>query len=132
MSDVPVPGGLEIHQTKDGTKLVLALSGELDLGSTPVLERELSNPAADSCRHIVVDLTQLAFIDSQGVRALLQAQRKAQSRQKAFSLRRGGRQVQRLFEVTGFSALLTFETNHRTEPVHEREPSVSSKGPLRA
>jgi anti-anti-sigma factor len=109
MSDVPVPGSLAIRRTEDGTRLVLALCGELDLGSTPVLESELSNPVAASYRHIVVDLTQLSFIDSQGLGALMQAQKKAQSRQKAFSLRRGGRQVQRLFEMTGFSTLFTFE-----------------------
>jgi anti-sigma B factor antagonist len=109
MSAVPVPGSLAIRRTKDGSRLVLVLCGELDLGSAPVLESELSNPVAASYRHIVVDLTQLAFMDSRGLRALVQAHKTAQSSHKAFSLRRGGRQVQRLFDVTGRSALFTFE-----------------------
>jgi hypothetical protein len=70
MSAVPVPGSLGIRRTKDGPRLVLALCGELDLGSAPVLESELSNPVAASYRHIVVDLTQLAFMDSRGLGAL--------------------------------------------------------------
>lgn len=109
MSAVPVPGSLAIHRTEDGPTLVLALCGELDLGSAPALESELSNPVAASYRHIVVDLAQLAFMDSRGLRALVQAQKTAHSSQKAFSLRRAGRQVQRLLEVTGRSALFTFE-----------------------
>lgn len=109
MSDAPTPDGLAVRRREDGTRLVLALCGELDLGSTPILERELSPPLSDEYRHIMVDLTQLDFMDSRGLVALTQAQKAAHSRQKAFSLRRGGRQVQRLFDVTGYGTLFTFE-----------------------
>jgi anti-sigma B factor antagonist len=109
MTDAPIPGGLAILRTEDGNRLVLALRGELDLGSTPMLERELSAPFSGEHRHVMVDLTRLDFMDSRGLVALMQAQKAAQSRQEAFSLRRGGSQVQRLFEVTGYSALFTFE-----------------------
>jgi anti-sigma B factor antagonist len=109
MNAPPVPGGLAIRRREDGTRLVLALRGELDLGSTPKLERELSAPLSGEYRQITVDLTQLDFIDSRGLVALVRAQKAAESCQKAFLLRRGGRQVQRLFDVTGYGALFTFE-----------------------
>jgi anti-anti-sigma factor len=109
MSDRLVPGTLEIRRSQDGETLVLALRGELDLGSTSVLERELSDSASDGYGHILLDLSQLDFLDSRGLVALMQAQREAEARHKAFSLRAGAFQVQRLFEVTGLNAHFTFE-----------------------
>jgi anti-sigma B factor antagonist len=109
MSDRLVPGTLEIRRSQEGETLVLALRGELDLGSTSVLERELSGSASDDYGHILLDLSQLDFLDSRGLVALMQAQREAEARQKAFSLRPGAFQVQRLFEVTGLSQHFTFE-----------------------
>jgi anti-anti-sigma regulatory factor len=46
MSDQLLPGSLEIHRSEDGETLVLALRGELDLGSAPILESELSDSAS--------------------------------------------------------------------------------------
>jgi anti-anti-sigma factor len=109
MSDAPVPGALTIRRTKDGTRLILALCGELDLSSALILERELSAPLSGEYRHIIVDLAQLDFMDSRGLNTLRRAQKTARSRHRAFSLRRGGRQVQRLFDVTGCGARFTFE-----------------------
>jgi anti-anti-sigma factor len=109
MCDAPVPGALTIRQTKDDTRLILALCGELDLSSAPILERELSASLSGEYRHTVVDLAQLDFMDSRGLNTLRRAQKTAHSLQKAFSLRRGGRQVQRMFDVTGYGARFTFE-----------------------
>jgi anti-anti-sigma factor len=74
-----------------------------------LLERELSDPLSGEYQQIMVDLTQLEFIDSRGLVALLHAQKVARLRRKAFSLRRGGRQLQRLFEITDYGARFTFE-----------------------
>jgi anti-anti-sigma factor len=109
MVDAPVPGVLTIRRTKDGTRLILALCGELDLSSAPILERELDASLSGESRHTSVDLAQLDFMDSRGLNTLSRAQKAAHSLQRAFSLRRGGRQVQRLFDVTGYAAQFTFE-----------------------
>ena len=109
MSDEQSPDGLLIRRTNDGTTLVLALDGELDLGSAASLETELSDPLSDGYQHIVIDLTQLSFMDSRGLVTLLTAQNAAQANQKAFTLRRAGQQVQRLFAITGLKNLFTFE-----------------------
>jgi anti-sigma B factor antagonist len=109
MSARLVPGTLEIRRSQDGETLVLALRGELDLGSTSVLERELYDSASERYGHILLDLSQLDFLDSRGLVALMQAQREAEARHKGFSLRPGAFQVQRLFEVTGLSKHFIFE-----------------------
>jgi anti-anti-sigma factor len=109
MGDAPVPGVLTIRRTKDGTRLILALCGELDLSSAPIVERELQASLSGEYRHTIVDLAELDFIDSRGLNTLRRAQKTAHSLQRAFSLRRGGRQVKRLFDVTGYGARFTFE-----------------------
>jgi anti-anti-sigma factor len=109
MGDAPIPGALTIRRTEDGTRLTLALCGELDLNSAPILERELSAPQSGEYRDTTVDLARLDFMDSQGLNTLRRAQKSAHSQQRAFSLRRGGRQVQRMFDVTGYGARFTFE-----------------------
>jgi anti-anti-sigma factor len=109
MSHQLLPGSLEIHRSEDGETLVLALRGELDLGSAPILESELSDSASDGFGHILLDLSHLDFLDSRGLAALMQAQRAAEAKHKAFSLRPGALQVQRLFEVTGLMKHFNFE-----------------------
>jgi anti-anti-sigma factor len=109
MSERLMPGSLEIHRSEDGETLVLALRGELDLASAGILEGELSDSASDGYGHILLDLSQLDFLDSRGLAALVGAQREAEAKHKLFSLRRGTSQVQRLFEVTGLDKHFTFE-----------------------
>ena len=58
---------------------------------------------------MVVDLGRLAFIDSTGLRLLLQADARARERGCELVLRPGEPAVQRVFEVTGALAILRFE-----------------------
>jgi anti-anti-sigma factor len=108
MSNTLVPAVLTIRQTKDGTRLIVALWG--DLSAAPILEGELSaSLSGDEYRRAIVDLAQLDFMDSRGLNALTRAQQTADSRPRAFSLRRAGRQIQRLFDRTGYGARFTSE-----------------------
>ena len=109
MTDQPQRVGLEIRRHQDAATVVLELHGRLGFETTAVLESELSGPLSDGFRHIVVDLSQLGSIDRRGLGALMEAQNAARAEHKAFSLRRGSRQVQRLFELTGLTRQFTFE-----------------------
>ncbi len=109
MNDRLAPGSLSIQRSEQDGTLILALRGELDLGSTPMLETELSDGLSDGARRITIDLGQLEFMDSRGLHALLRAQHAAETNQMSFSLRPGARQVQRLFELTGLAGHFAFE-----------------------
>jgi anti-sigma B factor antagonist len=91
--------GLVLTEADAGSTHVVAVTGELDLKTAPDLCRRLG---AQRGRHVVVDLSELAFCDSCGLRALL-----GEARETAFE---GGRldvvaptgtAVRRLLEVTG-------------------------------
>ena len=81
---------------------VIALFGELDLASAPKLERELEAAMANADGPIVVDLSDLEFMDSTGLRTLIAGQRSASDQQRPFAIAcRADSFIARVFEVAG-------------------------------
>lgn len=106
------PDALAITTSREGDALSLALYGELDLGTAPLLERALRKSQSKSHR-VVVDLRGLEFMDSTGVKTLLSAVRLWRGNGCRLTLRRGPRQVQRLFELTHTQQSFTFEDDNQ-------------------
>ena len=84
----------------------VALSGELDIASSPLFEEALDAVIADGSRAVMIDLRDLTFIDSSGLRALLRARTQAESSGKGLILIGASDSAQRLFELTGMQHLL--------------------------
>ena len=80
--------------------VVLGLQGELDLASAPQFESEIDSPEVASCATVVVDLDDLQFIDSTGLRLIFSASARAKERRQQFAVTRGSEQVQRLLAIT--------------------------------
>jgi anti-anti-sigma factor len=98
-----------IEKRREQDAVVLTLSGELDLASAPMLERELLDAEATGPSRLVIDLAGLAFMDSTGLQALLRARERANSNGHELALRRAPHQVQRVFELTKTVDAFTFE-----------------------
>lgn len=96
---------VETHRT--GRTTTMALSGELDLVSSPELEQALNQALGSDAELLAVDLRRLEFMDSTGLHLLVQAQQRAQETGRRLALIRGGEQVQRLFDLTGIAEILT-------------------------
>jgi anti-sigma B factor antagonist len=90
-----------------GRAVTLALSGELDLVSSPILEEAFERVYETEAELIIVDLRGLEFMDSTGLHRLVAAQQRAVQSGRRFGLVRGSEQVQRLFDLTGIGELLT-------------------------
>ena len=99
-------GSLALRSEREGDAQVIELSGELDLDGAPRLEAELRRVEASDVAAIVVDLGQLQFIDSTGLRLLVMASERCQ--EGRFSLLRGPKQVHRVFEITDLADRLPF------------------------
>jgi len=82
--------------------------GELDLATVPTLDACLVELREAGFRELIVDLGRLEFIDSTGLRLLLQYDAEARQDGFHFCLTRGPRAVQRVFELSGADGLLTF------------------------
>jgi anti-anti-sigma factor len=99
-------GSLAMRSEREGEAHVIELIGELDLDGAPRLEAELRRVEDSDAEAIVVDLGQLEFIDSTGIRLLVMASERCQPGR--FSLLRGPKQVHRVFEITDLADRLPF------------------------
>ena len=86
----------------------LALRGELDLASAAELSAALRRHAQPG-RTVRVDLSGLMFMDSTGMRSILEANRDAQRDGWTLVLGRAEEPVQRVFSMSGVEKLLPFE-----------------------
>jgi anti-anti-sigma factor len=99
---------LEVHDEISCGEHRLVLVGELDLGSVSEFGEMVERICADSTRAVTVDLSQLAFMDSTGLRALLEARDRCRENDYEFRIVPGQPQIQRLFELTGLMDVLPF------------------------
>ncbi len=98
---------LNITKQIDGTNATVVLEGRLDTTTAPQLESELKS-FIDSVKVLVFDFEKLEYISSAGLRVLLSAQ-KTMSKQGSMKLIHVSDEVNEIFEVTGFSDILTIE-----------------------
>jgi anti-anti-sigma factor len=78
---------------------VIVVHGDIDMAGGPVLEAAILQ-----CEHsapVIIDLADVFFIDSSGLRSLLDASRRARARGTDVVLRSVGAEVSRLLEITG-------------------------------
>jgi anti-sigma B factor antagonist len=101
-----MPAYFEIHEAHDREWLRLHLTGELDLGSAPVLRRRLAQLRAER-RPVRLDLSRLEFMDSTGIHLLIDACKDAREDgwQLAIDPTLSPR-VQRLFKLTGLDRII--------------------------
>ena len=94
---------------KDGTDsaLTMTLEGRLDTTTAPQLEEELA-ANLDGITDLVFEISSLEYISSAGLRVLLSAQ-KIMNKQGGMVVRGATDEVMEIFEVTGFSDILTIE-----------------------
>ncbi len=102
-------GALTISSVVEDGTVRIALEGELDLAGARQMEESLAAAEREGPSRLIVDLGRLAFIDSTGLRLLLQADARAKEGGYELVLRPGEPAVQRAFEVTGALAVLRFE-----------------------
>ena len=96
---------LTINKTIENGSAVFALEGRLDTVTAPELEKELKE-SLDGIAELTLDFEKLEYISSAGLRVLLATQ-KVMNRQGSMKLVRGGETIMEIFEVTGFSDILT-------------------------
>jgi anti-anti-sigma factor len=87
---------------------VVGLSGELDLATSPRLQAELRAVEASDAGEIVLDLADLSFIDSSGLRLIIGAEARSRANGKRLALRRAQAPVHRIFELTDTVERLPF------------------------
>lgn len=98
---------MNIKKIRNGEKLSVILSGRLDTTSSPSLEAELKQ-SVNGIKELVFDFSGVEYISSAGLRVLLAAQ-KVMNRQGSMKLTGVSADVMEVFDITGFSDILTIE-----------------------
>ena len=98
---------LNINKTVENGKAAFSLEGRLDTVTSPSLEAELKN-ALDGVSELIMDFEKLEYISSAGLRVLLTAQ-KEMNKKGVMKLTNVNETIMEIFEVTGFSDILTIE-----------------------
>ncbi len=98
---------MTINKMQQGTQLTFALTGRLDTNTAPQLETELKR-SIDGVTDLTFDFAGLEYISSAGLRILLAAQ-KTMNRQGSMTIRNVNETVSEVFDITGFSEILTIE-----------------------
>jgi anti-sigma B factor antagonist len=100
---------LQISIEHQSHVVVVRLTGEVDVATGPELEQRLQEIETGGHTHVLIDLSEVEFMDSTGLRSIVRAQYFADANGRRLTLRRGSPQVQRLFEITGLLDRLVFE-----------------------
>ena len=98
---------LNITKNLEGDVLQVALEGRLDTTTAPELESSLQE-SIGGAKELTMDFEKLEYISSAGLRVLLSAQ-KTMNSQGSMKLIHVGDEINEIFEVTGFSDILTIE-----------------------
>ena len=98
---------LKIQKTIDNGNAAFELEGRLDTVTAPELENELKG-ALDDVSELTLDFSRLEYISSAGLRVLLAAQ-KVMNRQGSMKITNVNETIMEIFEVTGFTDILTIE-----------------------
>ena len=98
---------MNVIKESSGSQLTLRIQGRLDTTTAPQLETELK-ASVEGVAALVLDLAELAYISSAGLRVVLMAQ-KIMNKQGTMVVRNVDPNVLEVFEVTGFSDILTIE-----------------------
>ncbi|MDY3862952.1 MAG: STAS domain-containing protein [Eubacteriales bacterium] len=98
---------MTVNQIPEGKKLTIVVSGRLDTNSSPKLEAVLRQ-SVSGVTELVFDFSGVEYLSSAGLRVLLAAQ-KVMNRQRSMKLIGVSADVMEVFEITGFSDILTVE-----------------------
>ena len=98
---------LNIEKKVNEAELTVILAGRLDTTTAPELESELKD-SLDGVSTLIIDMEALEYISSAGLRVLLSAQ-KTMNKQGEMKVIHVNETIGEIFEVTGFSDILTIE-----------------------
>lgn len=94
-----------VHSREVGAATVIAVSGELDIHTAPDLTEVLS-PAIAAGQPVIVDLTDVTFMDSSGLSVFVTALKRAREAGTTLVLVVSEPRVMRVFSITGIDTLI--------------------------
>ncbi len=106
---------MDIAAEKRGAVNVLALSGKLDAGTAPELERQLLAAIDGGGTHFLLNCSDLKYVSSAGLRVLLMAAKRVKPAHGAIVLSALQPHIREVFDLAGFSSIF---------PIHDTDEAA--------
>ena len=97
---------MEIKTTNINNQYVVAIEGRLDTNTAPELETVLNDVNASN---LVLDCLALEYVSSAGLRVILATHKRLSASGQSLTLKNIRQEVRAVFDMTGFSKILTIE-----------------------
>ena len=95
------------NQKREGNKLTVYIHGKIDTSAIPVLEEELIS-SLDGVEELVLDLSDMNYISSAGLRVFLTAQKRMNAQGK-MTMVGVNETVEEIFDITGLLDIFTIQ-----------------------
>lgn len=119
----------DISVVKSGDAAVVQLCGELDASTAPRLDELLASLADEGVRNVTLELADLDFIDSTGVRTFVLGLKRLRQQGGDLGLRSPRPSTRKVLEITGLTSLFRVEEIKGAGPSTSRsEPAPMSTG----
>ncbi len=103
--DAPIEASFRLSRVESGPETAVVLTGDLDMVTAEMLDREVRHLFGRGPGRIVLDLRAVGFLDSTGLRVLLSLRNDAKRNDRILTLVPGPPAVQRVFALTGTRGL---------------------------
>lgn len=123
MSTMDSPDEFEIARFAEPEHILVTVRGDVDLTNAEELGRQLEAAAAEE-RDVVVDLGGVTFLDSTGIRTLVNAYRAARRRGRWISISGARDWVARMLDVTGVAGLMATRTRPEIPTYRPERPGL--------
>ena len=100
------PPDFSVSRRRSNDAIVVVPVGEIDLATIDALQGEIDAAAAEA-EQVVLDLREVAFIDSAGLRLVVHSSKALEADGGTFAVVRGPREVQRVFDLVGLDGRVT-------------------------
>jgi anti-sigma B factor antagonist len=107
MSTISSNSGFSVDLRENGRRTVLAVSGEVDLATSPALRSVLETAFASGASELWIDFRRTTFMDSSGLHAVLDARARAENVGSRLEIVCPPGPVRRLFDIVGYSERLS-------------------------
>lgn len=98
---------METNISKEKNATILTLSGRLDSNSSPQFEKQLQDYLVSPASHLVLDLNDLEYISSAGLRVVLNTAKAFRDCPYSFLTCSMQDHVREVFEISGFDTIIT-------------------------
>ncbi len=99
---------MKIAEKREGENLTLALSGRLETTTAPELQ-EIVEGELGGVLHLQVDMENLEYVSSAGLRVLLSAGKRMKAAEGTMVITGANEEIREVFKITGFDTILNIQ-----------------------